>query len=112
MRNLTQVEQTFAQLKKLQSQRLRISFDTDEKSERLLQNNIFDKSREITRLLKESEKELRRLGNQESESNSDDQIKTNISRFLAERLRELTLEFKNNEKEHYIKVKEFNGDDE
>lgn len=85
------MDSTFAQLKKLQAQRLRISFDTDEKSERLLQNNIFDKSREITRLLKESEKELRRLGSQESESNSDDQIKTNISRFLAERLRDLTL---------------------
>lgn len=85
------MDSTFAQLKKLQAQRLRISFDTDEKSERLLQNNIFDKSREITRLLKESEKELRRIGSQESESNSDDQIKTNISRFLAERLRDLTL---------------------
>lgn len=77
-----------------------------------MQNNIFDKTREITKLLKESEKELRRLGNQESDSKSDEQIKTNIMRHLAERLKNITQKFKSNEKEHYIKVKEFHGDDE
>ena len=77
----------------------------------MLQNNIFDKTRDITKLLKESEKELKRLSNQESESKSDEQIKTNIMRHLAERLRDLTFNFKNNEKEHYIKIKEFHGDD-
>lgn len=77
-----------------------------------MQNNIFDKTREITRLLKESEKELKRLGNQDQDSTSDDQIKNNITRFLAERLRDLTLTFKNNEKEHFVKVKEFHGDDD
>lgn len=31
---------------------------------------------------------------------------------MAERIRTLTMAFKNNEKEHYVKVKEFNGDDD
>jgi syntaxin 16 len=63
-------------------------------------------------LLKESEKELRRLGHQESESKSDEQIKINIMRHLAEKMKDLTIDFKNNEKEHYVKIKEFHGDDD
>ena len=33
-------------------------------------------------------------------------------RHLAERLKDLTCQFKNNEKQHYVKIKEFHGDDD
>ena len=59
----------------MQAQRLKISFETDEKAEMELQNNIFDKTRRITNLLKNSEIDLKRLANSDSESKSDEQIK-------------------------------------
>ena len=62
--------------------------------------------------MKKSDKELRTLKSQEPESKADEQIKTNIVSHLAEKLRDLTLDFKSNEKEHFLKLKEFHGDDE
>ena len=59
----------------MQAQRLKISFDTDEKAELELQNQIFDKTRRMTALLKNSELDLKRLANSDSESKSDEQIK-------------------------------------
>ena len=56
----------------MQAQRLKISFDTDEKAENELQNKMFDKTREMTNLLKASELDLRRLSNSDSESKSDE----------------------------------------
>ena len=40
-----------------------------------LQNQIFDKTRQVTSLLKASELDLRRLANSDGESKSDEQIK-------------------------------------
>ena len=77
-----------------------------------LQNQIFDKTRQITNLLKASELDLKRLANSDGESKSDEQIKSNILTTLASKLQILTRNFKDNEKNHYIKVKEFHGDDE
>lgn len=91
---------------------MKISFDTDEKSEQALQNKIFDKTREVTTLLKLSEKDLKRLKESDSDSKSDEQIKNNITSTLASKLKEVTIKFKQNEKEHYIKVKDFHGDDD
>ena len=77
-----------------------------------LQNQIFDKTRKITQILKSSEIDLKRLANSDSESKSDEQIKQNIMTTLAAKLQKLTSEFKSNEKNHYIKVKDFHGDDD
>ena len=50
-----------------------------DKAEIELQNNIFDKTREITNLLKTSEKNLKRLAETDEKfSQSDEQIKKNI----------------------------------
>ena len=70
----------------MQAQRLKISFDTDEKAEMELQNQIFDKTRQVTSLLKASELDLRRLANSEGESKSDEQIMKNILATLASKL--------------------------
>lgn len=85
-----------------------------EKDEADLQSSIFDKTRVITKLLKQSELSLRKLVESEDGvgSNSDDQIKKNIMSLLASRMRDLTQSFKQNEKDFYIKVKEFHGDDD
>jgi hypothetical protein len=70
----------------MQAQRLKISFDTDEKAEMELQNQIFDKTRQVTSLLKASELDLRRLANSDGESKSDEQIMKNILATLASKL--------------------------
>lgn len=98
-------------MKKKQASRIKISFTMDQREENELQMSIFDKTREITHLLKESEQELKRLQNAESENKSDEQIKTNILSVLAMSLKERTQIFKHNEKEFYIKLKEFHGDE-
>lgn len=54
---------------------------------------------------------MKRLKNSQSEHEADEQIKENILSILAGRLRELTSAFKSNEKEHFLKLKEFHGDD-
>jgi hypothetical protein len=66
----------------------------------------------MTNLLKASELDLRRLSNSDSESKSDEQIKQNIMSTLASKLTQLTQNFKQNEKNHYIKVKDFHGEDD
>lgn len=66
----------------------------------------------MTNLLKASELDLKRLANTESESKSDEQIKQNILTNYGSKLQLLTRNFKDNEKNHYIKVKEFHGDDD
>ena len=66
----------------------------------------------MTNLLKVSELDLRRLSNSDSESKSDEQIKQNIMSTLASKLTQLTQNFKQNEKSHYIKVKDFHGEDD
>lgn len=67
----------------------------------------------MTVLLKEAEKGLKQLRQSDKEkSASQEQIKQNIICILAGKLRELTMRFKQNEKEHYIKVKDFHGDDD
>jgi len=58
--------ENFIQLKKMHAQRLKISFDMDDKAEVNLQNAIFDKTRKITNLLKMSEKNLKRLAEDNS----------------------------------------------
>lgn len=111
-RNLTDANSILSQLKKLQAQRLKISFDTDEKSEQALQNKIFDRTREVTTLIKMSEKDLKKLRDSDSDTKADEQIKTNITSTLASKLKDVTMRFKQSEKEHYIKVKDFHGDDD
>ena len=111
-RNLTDANTILLQLKKLQAQRLKISFDTDEKSEQALQNKIFDRTREVTTLIKMSEKDLKKLRDSDSDTKADEQIKTNITSTLASKLKDVTMRFKQSEKEHYIKVKDFHGDDD
>lgn len=111
-RNLTDANTILSQLKKLQAQRLKISFDTDEKSEQALQNKIFDRTREVTTLIKMSEKDLKKLRDSDSDTKADEQIKTNITSTLASKLKDVTMRFKQSEKEHYIKVKDFHGDDD
>ena len=111
-RNLTDANIILSQLKKLQAQRLKISFDTDEKSEQALQNKIFDRTREVTTLIKMSEKDLKKLRDSDSDTKADEQIKTNITSTLASKLKDVTMRFKQSEKEHYIKVKDFHGDDD
>lgn len=66
-RKLASADTLYIQLKKMQAQRLRISFDMDDKAEHKLQTKIFDNTRQITNLLKQSEKELKGL----RESSSD-----------------------------------------
>lgn len=51
------------------------------------------------------------MNDSESESVSDDKIKQNIRTHLASKLSDLTLKFKNNEKEHYTKLKDLHGED-
>jgi len=104
-------EASFRELKRLQAQRLRVRFDADEREEAALQNQIFDGTRRTMQLLKESEADLKRLKNSDSESACDEKIKANILSILAGRLRELTSQFKANEKAHFLKVKEFHGDE-
>ena len=62
--------------------------------------------------MKLSEKDLKRLKESDSESKADEQIKNNITSTLASKLKDVTMKFKNNEKEHYVKVKDFHGDDD
>ena len=83
-------EVKFASLKRMQAQRLKVSFDTTEKQEAALQNQIFDVTREITCILKESEKNLKLLKNSESESIAEERVKDNILTILASRLRSAT----------------------
>lgn len=54
---------------------MKIDFDIDEKQEQKLQNDIYDLTREIMKILKEMELELKRLGNTETEGQSDDMVK-------------------------------------
>ena len=58
-KNLQDANANFLQLKKLHAKRLKISFDMSDRAETELQNSIFDKTREITQLLKTSEKNLK-----------------------------------------------------
>jgi hypothetical protein len=46
---------------------MKIDFDIDEKQEQKLQNDIYDLTREIMKILKEMDIELKRLGNTETE---------------------------------------------
>jgi len=46
---------------------MKIDFDIDEKQEQKLQNDIYDLTRDIMKILKEMELELKRLGNTETE---------------------------------------------
>jgi len=46
---------------------MKIDFDIDEKQEQKLQNDIYDLTRYIMKILKEMELELKRLGNTETE---------------------------------------------
>ena len=77
-----------------------------------MQAKIFDKTREVTTLLKLGEKDLKRLRESDSDSKTDEQIKKNITSILASKLKDVTMRFKQSEKEHYIKVKDFHGDDD
>jgi len=46
---------------------MKIDFDIDEKQEQKLQNDIYDLTRDIMKILKEMDLELKRLGNTETE---------------------------------------------
>jgi len=59
-----------------------------------------------------SEKDLKKLRDSDSDTKADEQIKTNIISTLASKLKDVTMRFKQSEKEHYIKVKDFHGDDD
>ena len=63
------------------------------------------------KILKEMDLELKRLGNTETEGQSDDMVKQNIMTLLASRMKDMAFKFKANEKEFYVKVKDLHGDD-
>ena len=90
---------------------MKIDFDIDEKQEQKLQNDIYDLTRDIMKILKDSEIELKRLGNAETDGQADDQVKQNILTELASRMKDMAFKFKANEKEFYVKVKDLHGDD-
>ena len=54
---------------------MRISFDMDDKAETKLQNQIFDQSRKLTNLLKDSERRIKEIKDSESGNATEDQIK-------------------------------------
>ena len=62
----------------------------DDKAETKLQNQIFDQTRKLTNLLKDSEKRIQQIKNSESGNPTDDQIKTNVVSILACNIRDLT----------------------
>ena len=84
----------------------------DEKAETRLQNTLFDQSRSITNLLKECERKLKGLKNHDMKNQTDEQIKDNILSILASKLKDMTFKFKQNEKDHYVKVKDIHGEDD
>ena len=90
---------------------MKIDFDVDEKQEQKLQNDIYDLTRDIMKILKEMDLELKRLKDTETEGQSDDMVKQNIMTQLASRMRDMAFKFKANEKEFYVKVKDLHGDD-
>jgi len=51
----------------MQAQRMKIDFDVDEKQEQKLQNDIYDLTRDIMKILKEMDLELKRLKDTETE---------------------------------------------
>lgn len=110
-RNLKIADIKFSKLKKMQAQRMKIDFDIDEKQEQKLQNDIYDLTREIMKILKEMDIELKRLRDTETEGLSDDMVKQNIITQLASRMKDMAFKFKANEKEFYVKVKDLHGDD-
>ena len=74
-RNLKIADIKFGKLKKMQAQRMKIDFDIDEKQEQKLQNDIYDLTRDIMKILKEMDLELKRLRDTETEGQSDDMVK-------------------------------------
>ena len=46
------------------------------------------------------------------QNQTDEQIKDNILSILASKLKDMTYKFKQNEKQHYIKVKDIHGEED
>jgi len=100
-RSMTKIKSQMTELNKLHQKRLKESFFSDDES---LQMKIIEMTRDITSSIKHSEKELRALGEAETDESSDEQIRKNMRSMLAEKLKDATFELRRVEKEHYMKV--------
>ena len=52
------------------------------------------------------------LKNTDMGNPTDEQIKDNILSILAQKLKDVTFAFKQNEKQHYVKVKDIHGEED
>lgn len=100
-RSMTKINSQMTDLKKLHQKRLKESFFSDDNT---LQMKIIETTRDITNQIKHSEKELRALGEAETDESSDEQIRRNMRTMLAEKLKDATFELRKVEKDHYMKV--------
>mmetsp|Transcript_20139 Transcript_20139/g.19109 ORF Transcript_20139/g.19109 Transcript_20139/m.19109 type:complete len:120 (+) Transcript_20139:414-773(+) len=91
---------------------MRINFaDEDDDNQDSLQQTIFNATDEITDIVKATDTKLKELINCQSEDDADEQIRKNIQISLATRLKDLTMEIKRSEKEHFLKVQELHGEE-
>jgi len=98
------------ELKKVLSRRVKPKFE--DKENESLDREINSKIRELTIIFKDSEGTLKRIVQYESLDKTDEQIRKNIQIALASELQDLAQLLRKTEKEHFLKIKEINGDDE